>query len=353
MPTEPACHACEFSPTDPCKDIDKYEQISMDGHCPHIKKVEPKFNSVGFCALMDSNCHAIQPGLNSICQRQESTILRLVANKESKKTMAGPQAITCRLTSFRQDLLRFVGGQTTGVFSVLDLKDKPLWIYPYYRKAGLPNCAASSVLVEKYPEHELRFVPVEVEVSIWKKYPEASFSAQRIGLSVAIPPNSASTASARQKEQKGEITVDPLSVITLVSSGLKLVDQFRELAIRFLGKAPTPPSGRAEQVGTALEVRQGNQVTQKVEANQIRMDQWDTPRYDALYKRIQTNWTIYNDLFTSEAGASALEGARIRADMRNTQNTLCNDFREMVRLYERALGISLPDHYQLFEVCQP
>jgi hypothetical protein len=70
-----------------------------------------------------------------------------------------------------------------------------------------------------------------------------------------------------------------------------------------------------------------------------------------LSKRIRTNWDIYNDLFTSEAGASAQEGARIRADMRNLQETLCHDFKEMVSLYERALGTSLPDHYQLYQVC--
>ncbi len=81
------------------------------------------------------------------------------------------------------------------------------------------------------------------------------------------------------------------------------------------------------------------------------MDQWDQARYEALSKRIRSNWAIFNDLFASEAGASAQEGARIRNDMRDTPETLCRDFKEMVKLYERALGTSLPDHYQLYEVC--
>jgi hypothetical protein len=152
-------------------------------------------------------------------------------------------------------------------------------------------------------------------------------------------------------ESEGGIVMDPISAITLIGSGLKLIDQFRELVIRLRGQVPTPPSAKAELAGTALEVRQSNVVTQKVEANQLLMDQWDTPRYEALRSRVQRNWLIYNDLFTSEAGASAQDGARIRADMRNIQDTLCADFREMVRPYERALGISLPDHYQLYEVC--
>jgi hypothetical protein len=82
------------------------------------------------------------------------------------------------------------------------------------------------------------------------------------------------------------------------------------------------------------------------------MDQWDSTRYEALKKRIRTQWDIYNDLFANEAGASIQEGARVRADMRRTQTELCKDFKEMVRLYERVLETSLPDHYQLYEICQ-
>ena len=147
--------------------------------------------------------------------------------------------------------------------------------------------------------------------------------------------------------------MDPVTVITLISSGLKLVDQFRELAIRFRGQQPTPPGGHAEQAGSALEVRRNGVVTEKIESTQLHMDQWDTTRFEALRKRIRTNWDIYNDLFTSEAGASSQEAARIRVDMRNVQETLCRDFKEMVRTYERTLGTSLPDHYQLYEVCAP
>ena len=145
--------------------------------------------------------------------------------------------------------------------------------------------------------------------------------------------------------------MDPLTTITLISSGLKLVDQFREMVIRLRGSAPKPPHGKAEQSGGALEISHGTSV-HRVEASQLHMDQWDNTRYDALRKRIRTNWDIFNDLFVSEASASAQERARIRADMRGLQDTLCQDFKEMVRIYERTLGTGLPDHYQLFEVCQ-
>lgn len=82
------------------------------------------------------------------------------------------------------------------------------------------------------------------------------------------------------------------------------------------------------------------------------MEQWDAVRYAALEKRIRTQWGIYNDLFAEEAGAAIQERARVRSDMRNIQAELCRDFKEMVQLYERALGTNLPDHYQLYEVCQ-
>jgi hypothetical protein len=146
--------------------------------------------------------------------------------------------------------------------------------------------------------------------------------------------------------------MDPLTIITLISTGLKTIDQFRELAMKVKGQNPSPPSSRAEQVGTALEVQHNGQVDRRIDANQIHMDQWDSARYDALKRRIRTQWDIYNDLFANEAGASISEGARVRADMRRIQSELCKDFKEMVKLYERALGTGLPDHYQLYEVCQ-
>jgi hypothetical protein len=146
--------------------------------------------------------------------------------------------------------------------------------------------------------------------------------------------------------------MDPISIITLISSGLKLVDQFREIAIRIRGGNPTPPSAKAEQVGTALEVSYGGQVSEKIEATKVHMDQWDSARYKALSQRINVQWSLYNELFAGEAGASIQEGARVRVEMQKIQGELCKDFKDMVKLYERALGTALPDHYQLYEVCQ-
>ena len=75
--------------------------------------------------------------------------------------------------------------------------------------------------------------------------------------------------------------MDPVTTITLISSGLKLVDQFREMVIRLRGSAPTPPHGKAEQSGSALEISHGASVS-RVEAKTLHLDQWDSVRYDAL-----------------------------------------------------------------------
>ena len=45
------------------------------------------------------------------------------------------------------------------------------------------------------------------------------------------------------------------------------------------------------------------------------------------------------------------EKARVKVNMKRLKEELCSDFREMVKLYESALGTRLPDHYSLFEVC--
>lgn len=145
--------------------------------------------------------------------------------------------------------------------------------------------------------------------------------------------------------------LDPITILTTISVGLKLVDQFRDVALRFLGKTPHPPSGVAEQAGNALQIRYQGQITQQVQATQLNLNEWDETRYRALERRIKTNWDIFYELFSEEPGLSVDERARIKVKLGRIKAELCADFREMVRIYERALGTSLPDHYSLYEVC--
>ena len=38
--------------------------------------------------------------------------------------------------------------------------------------------------------------------------------------------------------------------------------------------------------------------------------------------------------------------------MESKRKDLCEDFREMVKIYERALDTELGDHYALYDVCR-
>ena len=146
--------------------------------------------------------------------------------------------------------------------------------------------------------------------------------------------------------------MDPITIITTISVGLKLVDQFRDLALRFMGKKVQPPSATAEQAANSIQVTRAGKVVQQVKSTEIKMDQWDNARYRALERRIRTNWDLFNELFAQMPELASDEKARIKIRMERIKEELCEDFREMVRIYERVLNTSLPDHYQLYEVCQ-
>jgi len=134
---------------------------------------------------------------------------------------------------------------------------------------------------------------------------------------------------------------DPVTIITTIGLGLKLIDQFRDLAIRFMGKKLEPPSETADQTTNKIEFRHAGKVFKEVKVSQMKMDQWDDVRYKALERRIKSNWDLFHELFSQ---LPELRMDRIKSE-------LCEDFRQMVCIYERALGTRLPDHYQLFEVC--
>lgn len=149
--------------------------------------------------------------------------------------------------------------------------------------------------------------------------------------------------------------MDPLGVITTISLGLTLVDQFRELALRFEKRRVTPVAATARQSesGDALQIAERGHVYQEIAASDLKLDEWDEPRYRALERRVRVNWDYFNELFAQNVGLAPEETARLNIRIERTEDELCEDFREMVGIYERALQIRLPDHYQLYEVCAP
>ena len=144
---------------------------------------------------------------------------------------------------------------------------------------------------------------------------------------------------------------DPTTIITTIGLGLKLVDQFRDLAIKFMGKKLEPPSGIAQQSTDTIQIRYQDRIVQEVKSSEMKINQWDDVRYKALERRVKSNWDLFHELFSQLPELSVDEKSRIKVRMDRIKSELCEDFREMVRIYERTLGASLPDHYQLYEVC--
>lgn len=147
------------------------------------------------------------------------------------------------------------------------------------------------------------------------------------------------------------MALEPISVLTTISLGLKLVDQFRDLALRFMEKRVDPPSGTAEQAEDKIRIKYDGQVVDEVSADELDMTEWDEVRYQTLRRRTQLNWNLFNELDAELPLLAADEKARIRLRMEKIKDELCEDFREIVRIYEKTLGIGLPDHYTLYDTC--
>jgi hypothetical protein len=144
---------------------------------------------------------------------------------------------------------------------------------------------------------------------------------------------------------------DPLTVMTTISVGLKLIDQFGDLAKRFMDQPPQPPAERVEQAGNTMELRHNGKVVQRRAAEELNLNAWDEVRYRALERRALVNWQYFNELCTQLPLLAPEEQDRIRKRMENTNSELCTDLRAMAQIYERTLRMSLPDHYRLHDVC--
>ena len=147
------------------------------------------------------------------------------------------------------------------------------------------------------------------------------------------------------------MTVDHVTVMTTISVGLKLIDQFGDLAKRFVDQRPQPPAERVEQAGNTMELRHNGKVVERRAVEELNLIAWDEVRYRALERRAWVNWQYFNELSIQLPMLTPDEQGRIRMRMENTKSELCTDLREMAQIYERTLGMSLPDHYRLHDVC--
>ena len=81
------------------------------------------------------------------------------------------------------------------------------------------------------------------------------------------------------------MTVDRVTVMTTISVGLKLIDQFGDLAKRFVDQRPQPPAERVEQAGNTMELRHNGKVVERRAVEELNLIAWDEVRYRALERR--------------------------------------------------------------------
>ena len=183
-------HPCHFDLRDPYKNLREYDALSQAQTCPHIRKTS-KAGDVEVYAVMDSHCHRATAPPSSPCGKPESAVLRLIAKEEGKDKSRNrntkPLAVACDLTSYRKDLLRFVGGTVQGEECVLE--GVRMAIPAFYAKAHGFNGAHTSVRVEKFPDFELRQALVRVGATVWRGDFKVGAHKQPAELQVAIPPS--------------------------------------------------------------------------------------------------------------------------------------------------------------------
>ncbi len=151
----------------------------------------------------------------------------------------------------------------------------------------------------------------------------------------------------------GGRAMDPVTIMATISAGLALIDKFYDLATKVKGEEPGPHSFELEvnKEQKKLTVKEHGHVTHEMEEKDLRLGEFDQVRHDTLKRKIERNWKKYNALDEEKDMAAVEERIRLEQHMDKIKTTLCSDFRELIQIYEDVLGMVLPDHYTLYQVC--
>ena len=144
--------------------------------------------------------------------------------------------------------------------------------------------------------------------------------------------------------------MDPMTVLTLIGSGLGIVDKFYDVAKKWQGEKAGEHSVTVDAAEDKLVISDHGHV-QEISADELELSAFDKRRHDALSQRIDILWAQYNDIDVARAAAAADEKARLAVQMDRLRGELCPDFRSVVQMYEKILRRSLPDHYTLYDIC--
>lgn len=144
--------------------------------------------------------------------------------------------------------------------------------------------------------------------------------------------------------------MDAVALLTLIGSGLTMVDEFYDAEMRAKGAKVGDHSVQVNARGQTLIVSDHG-YEQEIAASRLQLAEFDRLRHDALLARLRSNWGKYNELDVERSSATEPRKAGIGRELASLRDELCPDFRELVRIYESVLQRSLPDHYTLYEVC--
>lgn len=145
--------------------------------------------------------------------------------------------------------------------------------------------------------------------------------------------------------------MDPISVLTAISTTLGIVDKFTDLVKTFRGEDVTEHSVKTEQDGEYIKIFHDGHVAENIHFSAFNMSEWDDKRYETLKRKIDTSWSMFNDIDEEIPMAAADEKSRLKQKLEKIRRELCVDFRELIDLHERTLGVPLGDHYSLHRVC--
>jgi hypothetical protein len=132
---------------------------------------------------------------------------------------------------------------------------------------------------------------------------------------------------------------------------LNLIERFRETTRSALTGPEQRSSILATQVNDAIQIEEPGVIKRKVREQDLKLSDWDDIRYQTLKTRVGANWKTYNRIDEELLQLYGRAKTERRSEMEALKRELCNDFREMLRIYELALGMRLQDQYSLYEVC--
>ena len=155
----------------------------------------------------------------------------------------------------------------------------------------------------------------------------------------------------RSGHETQEHHMEPLSILTAIGSTLGLVDKFVSLVRKLRSEESAPFKVEAKQEQDALVIRRDGVVRETVPKQQLNLNEWDAPRFKALQQRVASLWSQFNGMYAQLPNLSVDEQVRIKQRMDGMRKELCQDFREMVSISEKVLGVSLADHYTLYATC--